>query len=1847
ENYAALVLQQALDCDVLGPRFTWILGSNIPLNIFNSSVYDRLTGMFTIEPVVGNVINAPFNATLLREAYAIWQQYEPETFPGPGNVNYYALFSFDATWSLILSLRELCLKNASCTSFLETPLCFHRRFLSADLLFDIINNTTFLGVSGPVEFKANLTDRVNGSYYIAKNIQSFSNGLNYVPVLVWSETNNWVSHTELNTIIWPGRSLVAPIGYALATNATLRIAVIEIPPLTIIEETKDEHGGKKTKLSGYAPDLIDHLQKQMKFKSNTTVLSSNRTYDELIEAVANNTYDMIVGDITIIATRQKRIAFSSSIYDGSLRVIIRNSSSSYLRSSSSTSLLTWAQRTLCYVGLLILTTMLLNVFEGKGWIFPYIDSPLKINTRYEPIARSISSLITCFLYMLSIISFACFTARLIVELATPKSEVLISGIDDIKKGKISSDRVGIIANSSIEDYYLREISGGNHNFYPLQSKDDMYNKLLSNTIDAAIMDSGVLEYSTNTLYRNLTLAGPAFDHSAFGIVYPKGWLYEQDLSVSLASLKKLGILDGLKNKWFVTNYPSNSLPVSSFNSRPLFLFLVLINNIFSGTINTPTTNSIPYNTYSSMESISDTSEIPPLLQSIESCTVEASTNDYMEHDVSLFSPAEHVQVLKDESRTNRISVHSVCSYCADLSGLTLINDTQPITDSITSEETIKLKRNIDISIICLDVSLSLKQPINDVRINVELFTDDLKCTSRLLSINKNTEEKKLIYFVISASRGRIVLPLVHSCVNIERIYIHDAQNVSRNSLWMDSYSKIVDSWPSTDAIQQQLKQDIEHLMTKCSRWTRSPNLLSNLRPQTLSYHITSLPVGQDEKCYNIPNIVTLYCNSHDHEKFHFSHENAQFRVFNNVHQCTEFVDKYDISSVFLVICIDCTTDLPHVLQLVNHQSVHATYIFACGQWRDMQNIGSLYESSKVSGVFVSHRELLVQLTNDICFYRQTLANTVKMDALRADSEVLAHLIPSDKEFIRSQLVIDVLSRLLPSTNTDSNVPEYINTELAQRIHYFHKLKSELSYIYNTLEPLSSNQIRSSITVYVTQLTSNTDMNMIRKNYNCFLQFYACLTASRSYSSAVQLCRRAVDNGLDAALWEIQLTKGTTITQSPSHPDVFIFPLGTIFRLNSIKQTCDLIWHIKIEYNNYNIQPFKDQLYFETHSQNFNMSPQEERTHVRQLHEAMSTFQSFVNIRSQPRVPLKNQQCQCVWFYNKSISKDLRDDLQFNLNETFLRLQTYTERDEVTEFLSHTSLEKIFFISSGEDAENLCSFVTAQQRFKDSYIYELKLDTDGVPSGTEGWTVCNNIDDLYKHVYTDLTQVLKDTDFGYQVPNDAADTILDLFPAFELFNLTNKQVWCQFLNKNCLRFVLFRLIYQILFEMEHDASALDEMCSYFRNEYKSYPTQLKSIDKFQANYDVNHTVKYYTEHQFLYSLINQALRSEDFNRIFTCRYYISHLDQRLTTYVEKSSTSLTEKLVFHGKKLPTAVLQQLNDSRGSLISINSFLSTSKSCIVSADYTGADTDIPGYESVMFTMTIDSTTKTKMKYADITNESKHPQEREILFSVGSVWKIDDVIDGPVREVKLTFCDQIDTELEEIDQRLTNGPTFLSLGNVLRELGDKINAENHYYRMLDRPDLSGEIRGHIYYNIGTLAAEQGRYSDALKSFRLAVELISSESEKDVNSKTLNDLIYHHNIRPTRLRIWNSLGLLYYKNGDCRNARSSFEQSLKEHGHPLEKAIVHNNLGLLEFDYGNYQKSYRHHENALNLSKKYICVPEFHVNWSRANNLLSETTAHDTILQPVVKSRSSTCSDEFLMTMKIDQILYDSGNKD
>jgi ABC-type branched-subunit amino acid transport system substrate-binding protein len=151
---------------------------------------------------------------LLDSAFSIWKQYEPETFPGPTQVNNYAFFAFDATWTLIQSLQRLCStginSSSSCLSAINSSFCFHQCFLNANGFFNIISATEFLGVSGPMQFSNTTTDRINGTYYIAQNIQPSSNGVNYVPVFQWSSSGSWESAAQASVIIWPGSVLTPP-----------------------------------------------------------------------------------------------------------------------------------------------------------------------------------------------------------------------------------------------------------------------------------------------------------------------------------------------------------------------------------------------------------------------------------------------------------------------------------------------------------------------------------------------------------------------------------------------------------------------------------------------------------------------------------------------------------------------------------------------------------------------------------------------------------------------------------------------------------------------------------------------------------------------------------------------------------------------------------------------------------------------------------------------------------------------------------------------------------------------------------------------------------------------------------------------------------------------------------------------------------------------------------------------------------------------------------------------------------------------------------------------------------------------------------------------------------------------------------------------------------------------------------------------------------------------------------------------------------------------------------------------------------------------------------------------------
>ncbi|CAM4980282.1 unnamed protein product [Rotaria socialis] len=589
--YVPSIIQNALDYDLIGPNYLWITSASFDLSNFNQTYYPNLIGLLNLEPTVASVANAPINAVLLNAAFDLWNQYEPETFPGRNNVNDYAFFAFDAAWTLVQSLQKFCSitsNTSSCISLSNATYCFDRFLFNSNTLFDIINNMEFLGVSGHIQFSANTTDRINGSYYVANNIQYSPTGIHFVQALSYSDSTGWQRNTSAQ-LIWPGNTLAPPTSGAKLQGVKLILGLIQSTQYTNIINVTDALGNTTTQLVGYVPDLINLLQTKLGFIPDIRLAPSNHTYNGLVDSVVNGVYDLVVADLTVTANRRKKVDFSNSIFDNSVRLVIRTQPDIQVALFSFLNPLSW-DLWLLIIGTLIFGSILICIVERvanerlreKSHSAAYLmiiwytfGNFMGRDVELQP--KTIAGrLISSAMFFLTLVIIASYTANLASQLTISKSQPIISGIDDIKNGKVPSNRIGLLVGSASLEYYLTELSGGNPNYYPLYSRDQIYQSLLDDKIDVGFIDTGNAEYMTNDVYCNLTIAGSGFNVGIFAIPMRKGWIYANDLDVALLLLRESGDLNNLYAKWFqYKNCPDNSVSTAAIDSRALIgLFMV-------------------------------------------------------------------------------------------------------------------------------------------------------------------------------------------------------------------------------------------------------------------------------------------------------------------------------------------------------------------------------------------------------------------------------------------------------------------------------------------------------------------------------------------------------------------------------------------------------------------------------------------------------------------------------------------------------------------------------------------------------------------------------------------------------------------------------------------------------------------------------------------------------------------------------------------------------------------------------------------------------------------------------------------------------------------------------------------------------------------------------------------------------------------------------------------------------------------------------------------------------------------------------------------------------------------------
>jgi tetratricopeptide (TPR) repeat protein len=275
---------------------------------------------------------------------------------------------------------------------------------------------------------------------------------------------------------------------------------------------------------------------------------------------------------------------------------------------------------------------------------------------------------------------------------------------------------------------------------------------------------------------------------------------------------------------------------------------------------------------------------------------------------------------------------------------------------------------------------------------------------------------------------------------------------------------------------------------------------------------------------------------------------------------------------------------------------------------------------------------------------------------------------------------------------------------------------------------------------------------------------------------------------------------------------------------------------------------------------------------------------------------------------------------------------------------------------------------------------------------------------------------------------------------------------------------------------------------------------------------------------------------------------------------------------------------MTDTKGGLISFNSFLSTSKARHVSLEFARQTSANPDLLGVFFIMTIDPSQSTT-PFASIRNVSCFQREDEVLFAMHTVFRINDIksMDGNNRlfEVNLTLTGDNDQDLRVLTDRVREESSpdskgWERLGLVLLKMGQSDKAQEVYEVLLDQTTNESE-KGPIYHQLGCVKVDQGEYQEAIAFYEKALAIGQQSLPRN---------------NPNLTASYNNIGNVYNSMGDYLKALSYYEKSLAIQqqslppNHP-DLASSYNNIGAVYSRMDDYLKALSYYEKSLAIKQQ------------------------------------------------------------
>ena len=286
-----------------------------------------------------------------------------------------------------------------------------------------------------------------------------------------------------------------------------------------------------------------------------------------------------------------------------------------------------------------------------------------------------------------------------------------------------------------------------------------------------------------------------------------------------------------------------------------------------------------------------------------------------------------------------------------------------------------------------------------------------------------------------------------------------------------------------------------------------------------------------------------------------------------------------------------------------------------------------------------------------------------------------------------------------------------------------------------------------------------------------------------------------------------------------------------------------------------------------------------------------------------------------------------------------------------------------------------------------------------------------------------------------------------------------------------------------------------------------------VSSFGSTYDTQDAIRWYTRSDCVHEIINRVLRTEDIQALYIFRCFIMNLCDSLQKMTDDTRKKFSSSFkCYRGSRMKLEEIQNL--CVNTLVSTNGFWSTSKELSVAMVFAGIDpktglpTDAPDQytlQPVLFEIQVDFNRSHNLIVADVSHLSMFPDEKELLFDLGTTFVItekkynDDTGVWHIQLISSSALDTFDQDYDSyVNHRLSRTNGTLLYGNLLAgALGEHKIAVEYFQRLLRvLPNHEVDLPN-IYSELGRVYLLMGIYDKAKKYFRIGLHLFDRGSLK------------------------------------------------------------------------------------------------------------------------------------------------------